>query len=54
MIPAEVADYLGVTERQAWRLIRRGDIPKIRVGGLVRVHVDDLELYIEARRQVGA
>ena len=51
--PAEAGDYLGVTERQVWRLLGRGDLPKIKVGGLVRVHVDDLEIYIDAQRKVG-
>jgi excisionase family DNA binding protein len=47
---AEAADYLGVTERQIWRLLNRRDIPKIKVGGLVRIHLADLEAYIESRR----
>jgi excisionase family DNA binding protein len=51
--PAEVADYLGVTERQIRRLLSRGDLPKIKIGGLVRLHLDDVDLYIDARRVVG-
>lgn len=53
MIPAEAAEYLGVTERQVRRLLDRRDIPKIKVGGLVRIHIDDLDLYIASQRQAG-
>ena len=53
MIPAEAADYLGVSERQVWRLIGRKDLPRVKVGKLVRVHIDDLDAYIDARRKVG-
>ena len=53
MIPAEAADYLGVTERQVRRLIGRHDLPRVKVGGLVRVHIEDLDAYIDAQRQVG-
>jgi excisionase family DNA binding protein len=52
--PAEAADYLGVTERQVWRLLGRRELPKVKVGGLVRIHIDDLEIYVDVRRQVGA
>jgi excisionase family DNA binding protein len=53
MTVAEGGDYLGVTERQMWRLLNTRAIPKTKVGGLVRVHIDDLNAYIESQR-VGA
>lgn len=46
----EVADYLGVTERMVRRLIADGRLPKLKVGRLVRVHVDDLDNYVARQR----
>lgn len=47
---SEAADYLGVTPRQIDRLLRRRELPKIKVGGLVRISRADLDAYIESRR----
>jgi excisionase family DNA binding protein len=46
----EAADYLGVTERQMWRLLNEDDIRKTKVRGLVRVHIEDVNAYIERQR----
>ena len=33
----DVAGYLGVSNRQVWRLLKRGDLPRpIRLGGTTR------------------
>jgi excisionase family DNA binding protein len=53
MIPAEAADYMGVSERQVWRLIGRKELPRVKVGKLVRIHIDDLDAYINSQREVG-
>jgi excisionase family DNA binding protein len=50
LTPAECADVMGVTERQIRRLILLGKLRKTKVEKLVRVHVDDLNEYIESRR----
>ena len=50
MTPAEVALVLGTNERHVWRLIGQGELPKVKVGPKVRVHVDDLDAYIEKQR----
>ena len=47
---AEAADYLAVTERQMWRLLNEDDVRKTKIRGLARVHIDDLNAYIEQQR----
>ena len=48
----EVAEYLGITEPAARRLIRDGIIPIVKVGGKarsrIRVRRSDLDALIEA------
>ncbi|MGH1563391.1 helix-turn-helix domain-containing protein [Mumia sp. DW29H23] len=45
---SDVADVLNVSERQVYALVRRGDLPAIRVGGrgVWRVEADALERFI--------
>jgi excisionase family DNA binding protein len=43
---AEVADDLRVSTMTVSRLIRRGDLPAVRVGRNYRVRVADLESYL--------
>ncbi len=44
----DVASLLRVSESTVRRLIRRGELPATRVGGLVRVHRDAVERYAAA------
>jgi excisionase family DNA binding protein len=49
----EVADELGVTEKMVRRLLASGQLKKMKVGRLVRIHVDDLSAYIAKARNEG-
>jgi excisionase family DNA binding protein len=42
----EVARRLHVSQPHVYSLLRRGDIPRVRVGYAVRVRPEDLEEYI--------
>lgn len=42
----EVADQLRVSTMTIYRLIRRGELPAVRVGRNYRVRADDLEAYL--------
>jgi excisionase family DNA binding protein len=44
---SEVAERLQISRTQAYRLMKIGEIPAIRVGSSVRVKRSDLEEYIE-------
>ncbi len=46
----EVAERLGVAYKTAYRLIRSGEVPAMRVGGVYRVSESDLERYLEESR----
>ena len=45
----EVARILHVSRSFAYLLMKRGDIPTVRVGNAVRVLPQDLERYIQER-----
>ena len=50
--PAEVAERLGVSLRQAYYLIERGELPSVTIGGKsIRVDESDLQEYIENNRR---
>ena len=42
----EVADQLRVSTMTVYRLIRRGELPAVRVGRNYRVRNEDLEAYL--------
>jgi excisionase family DNA binding protein len=46
---AEVAEVLSISVSQAYALVRRGDLPAIKIGGRGQWRVEDsaLEAYIE-------
>ena len=44
--PVEVAELLAVTRKTVYRLIDRGDLHAVHVGGVVRVAPDDLAAYL--------
>ncbi|NCP15916.1 helix-turn-helix domain-containing protein [bacterium] len=45
----EVAAMLGVSTSFAYLLMKRGDIPIVRMGSAVRVRPEDLERYINEK-----
>jgi excisionase family DNA binding protein len=49
MSPGEVAKFLGRT--RTYELLSAGIIPSVRIGRLRRVRREDLEAFIEARRE---
>jgi excisionase family DNA binding protein len=44
----DAARVLGIGRSKAYELIKRGDIPSVRIDGSRRVRVRDLEAYIAA------
>jgi excisionase family DNA binding protein len=45
----EVADQLRVSTMTVYRLIRRGELPAVRVGRNYRVRAVELEAYLQAQ-----
>jgi len=45
--PSEVAAMFRVSRQHIYRLIRRGDLPAVWVGGTPRVHRDELARFIK-------
>jgi len=46
----EVAEYLKLTEKTAYRLAADGTIPGFKVGGAWRFRKTDIDLWIEAKK----
>lgn len=44
---AEVADHLRVSTMTVYRLVRRGELPAVRVGRNYRVRASDLAAYLD-------
>lgn len=44
----EVADILRISRSYAYMLMKRGEIPTVRIGSVVRVRLEDLDAYIRA------
>jgi excisionase family DNA binding protein len=45
----EVAALIGVSRTTAYALVNRGEIPSIRIGGMLRIPNDALRRLIEER-----
>ena len=45
--PDEVAEILKISKAQTYAFLKRGEIPVIRLGTLVRVRPRDLEKYFD-------
>jgi excisionase family DNA binding protein len=46
----EVLDYLKVTSRTIYRLIRAGDLPAVRIGRQWRFRQSDLDAWLDRQR----
>jgi excisionase family DNA binding protein len=51
--PSEVAEILQVSKAFAYALLKRGEIPVVRIGNLVRVRREDLDEYIHGKAKQG-
>lgn len=45
----EVASLIGVSRTTAYALVNKGEIPSVRIGGLLRIPNDALRRLIEER-----
>ena len=51
--PAEVAEALGIGRSKVYELIHSGQLPSIRIGGSLRVPIDQLTHWIEQQGATG-
>ena len=49
----EVAEYLKLTDKTAYRLAAEGKLPGFKVGGAWRFRKKDIDEWIEARKRHG-
>ncbi len=42
----EIAEILNISKPQAYLIMRRGDLPVVRIGRLARVRQEDLDQYV--------
>jgi len=48
----EAAQYLGVEYKTVWRMVRKGDLPAAKIGGVYRIRKEDIDALFEARDRV--
>lgn len=48
----EVAEYLGLNERTVYNLVRRAEIPAIKIGRQWRVKKDNLDEMFKNKREI--
>lgn len=51
MAVVEAAQYLGVSVATVERLVFRGALPIVKIGGSTRYDLDDLDTYVETHRR---
>jgi len=49
----EAAQQLGIGKNTAYALVRRGDLPHIRIGGRIRVPAEQLKAWVNAHATGG-
>jgi len=49
----ETASLLSISERKLWNLTNENEIQSIRIGRSVRYSIEDLEQWIETKRNEG-
>lgn len=47
----EVADLLGVEYQLIYRLVRRGELPSIKLGRIYRIESADLDAFLASRKR---
>lgn len=50
MMPKEVAKYLHIHLTTLYRMMKRGEIPALKLGGHYRFKRDEIEKWVAARR----
>ena len=53
MTARETAEALSISERKLWNLTNENEIPAIRIGRSVRYAIEDIQLWIETKRNEG-
>jgi excisionase family DNA binding protein len=48
--PKELQEWLGCGRTKIYELLQSGEIPSYRIGRLVRVRKEDIELFLERSR----
>lgn len=51
LTPQQVAEFLQVEPQTIWRMIRRGELPAIKVGRVYRIPKRDFDEWCEKRKR---
>lgn len=46
----DLADYLNISRRTTYRLLKGSDLPAYRIGGHLRFRREDIDLWIDKQR----
>jgi excisionase family DNA binding protein len=45
--PSEAARYMSLSRSMVYKLIREGKLPIVRIGGVIRIRVQDIEAFFD-------
>lgn len=51
LTPQQVAEFLQVEPQTIWRMIRRGELPAMKVGRVYRISKSDFNTWCEERKK---
>lgn len=50
LTPQQIADFLQVDPQTVWRMIKRGDLPAVKIGRIYRVTRSDFDSWLEREK----
>ena len=51
LTPQQIAEFLQIDPQTVWRMIKRGDLPAIKIGRIYRVMRKDFEDWLEEEKR---
>jgi excisionase family DNA binding protein len=50
----DISAYLSIKIKTLYAMVESGDIPHYRIGRLIRFKIDDVDLWMEAKKVIGS
>ena len=50
----DISTYLNIKSKTLYAMVESGDIPYYRIGRLIRFKIDDVDLWMEAKKVIGS
>ena len=50
LTPQQIADFLQIDPQTVWRMIKRGDLPAVKIGRIYRVTRSDFDAWLKKEK----